>query len=1058
MKRVLATGLLGLLIETFPASPLYASIAYPQQPYSVTVDQAGFRIDGEYQLLRGGSLQYWRLPQSVWRDRLKRFKAAGFNTVDMYVPWNVVEPVEGQFNFDEPNLRYFLELCKELELFVYFRPGPYITNEMDGGGVPAWLMAKSTKQTIAADGKPNLRTQDPDYLAAVQRYFHALNQAIKPYLASQGGPIVLYSIENEYNWFEIFLQVDKLAWYEGAMERFTKTPPITSAYLTALRDMVQADGIDVPITTCPGDGKLSGMGRVPGVIPMPNMYSGLGGGQPEKTVNSLLQKMHDPALHGGIYNDFPSGTTETDRIPAKIKRLLMAGLDATFAFNIFGSHQEGYRNGVALNIDTVKSIVDRNDKRPLSEKIANVQVGYYHNVVDFNGAVSPSGGHRESYYEFRRDNAFFDTVTPYLAPRARAYRTAVGMPGSDTRLAIAQSQLGTRESGFRVHYWMQHQGTSLISLVNETTTDQIVPVGAITLEGESLPKHVPMTVPLQEFDGKPQFGTPDLSYAQVLVHNLPLPLPDRGRLHYTTSELMWARDFNGETLILVHGKSGTQGELVLDQLVSPRVIWRDAGVNVPALNTEGLAVTYTHDGFRQLLLEDAHGERYRVVITDSKRAGRTWQVGQGDTQVLISGADYIDSDSVIAGSAGLDFVVDHASASRPLHVVSAQPFTLQGADVLQAYQADTGTAVYQMGERPALPALPDIRSGAVQQLDVAEALPGFDDRWWQQWSGEARPLERLGIYTGHAWYRSTFTLNSVPSTDTGLYIQGASDFVGVYVNGHYVSTVAPMGTAIDSRSSSQRYRFASLTPYLKTGENVIAFRSEIWGHGSFMFPRGKLFLFGPSIPAVGFDSLKGLTGKARVGRTALSQWRVRAGLGGENAAFMGESLEESGWDAVNAGSEGAPFLSLQKGDVRWVRSRFETADIPSPQNVQAPVVLALEGQRSKATVYLNGKLIGRWISDNKVLGQGFWASGAREMWMNTDPNHFPIAYEDLRQDGRPNVLAIAFEDTSHSSDAAGVVSAMRLQYAVENRRYDAQGVMQREAATRWRQPVRLEWQ
>ncbi len=1061
MKTALAAGTLGLVIGSLTSLPLHASTVFPDHPYTVSVDQAGFRIDGQHQLLRGGSLQYWRLPEAVWRDRLKRFKAAGFNTVDMYVPWNVVEPVEGQFNFDEPDIRKFLALCKELGLFVYFRPGPYITNEMDGGGVPAWLMARSTKQTIGVDGKPNLRTHDPEYLASVQKYFHALNQVIKPYLASQGGPIVLYSIENEYNWFEIFLQIDKLAWYDGAMERFTKTPPITNAYLTALRDMVLADGIDVPITSCPGDGKLTGLGRVPGVVPMPNMYSGLGGGQPEKTVNALLTKMHDPALNGGIYTDFPSGTTETDRIPAKLKRLMIAGLDATFAFNIFGTHQEGYRNGVALNIDTVKSIVDTKDKRPLREKIANVQVGYYHNVIDFNGAVSPSGGHRENFYEFRRDNAFFDTVTPYLAPNIHANRSATGMPGNDTRLVISQPQLGTLESGFRVHYWMQQAGTSLISLVNETASDQQVPVGGITLEGQSFPQFVPMTVPLQDFDGKPQFGESDLSYAQILVHQLPLPLT--GRLHHTTSELMWAQRFNQETLILVHGKSGTQGELVLDQLESPRVVWRDSGVDVPVVGTDTLAATYVHDGFRQLLIEDAEGRRYRVVITDSKRAGRTWLVGQVGTQVLISGADYIDEDSVTADAQGLQWVLDQASTTRALQVVAPAAFSVQGAEVIQSYQAGNNTATYQVNARPALPALPDLRSGLMQQLDVAEAQPDFDDDRWQQWTGDARALERLGIYTGHAWYRSTFNLTSVPVGDTGLYVQGASDFVGVYVNGHYVSTVAPMGTAIDSSANDSsaggsRYRFASLTPWLRKGENVIAFRSEIWGHGSFMFPRGKLFLVGPSIPAVGFDSLKGLTGKVRVGRTALTQWKVRAGLGGENAAFMADTPDLAAWNPLASGPADAAVLTLQKGDVRWVKTRFETSSLPDPDKVQAPVVLALKGERSKATIYLNGKLIGRWISDNKLLGQGFWASGTREMWMNTDPDHFPVPYDTLRQDGRPNVLAIAFEDTSHSNDAAGIVSDLRLQYAVENRRFDAEGRLVREAATRWRQSVRLGWQ
>lgn len=131
----------------------------------ITYDSHGFRIDGTYRLLRGGTIQWFRIPEEQWEDRLRRFKAAGFNTVDLYVPWNVVEPHEGQFNFTQPNLKRFLQLIQSLNLYAYFRPGPYITNEMDSGGIPNWVIGKSTKTQRRADGRPVLRDNDPDYVA-----------------------------------------------------------------------------------------------------------------------------------------------------------------------------------------------------------------------------------------------------------------------------------------------------------------------------------------------------------------------------------------------------------------------------------------------------------------------------------------------------------------------------------------------------------------------------------------------------------------------------------------------------------------------------------------------------------------------------------------------------------------------------------------------------------------------------------------------------------------------------------------------------------------------------
>ncbi|HNN30225.1 MAG TPA: beta-galactosidase, partial [Agitococcus sp.] len=107
-----------IAITMMSASAAYASLSNGL-PYDVSMDSNGFMIDGQYRLLRGGTVQWFRIPSSEWRDRLERFKAAGFNTVDLYVAWNSVEPREGQFNFSNPNLRQFILLCKELGLYVY---------------------------------------------------------------------------------------------------------------------------------------------------------------------------------------------------------------------------------------------------------------------------------------------------------------------------------------------------------------------------------------------------------------------------------------------------------------------------------------------------------------------------------------------------------------------------------------------------------------------------------------------------------------------------------------------------------------------------------------------------------------------------------------------------------------------------------------------------------------------------------------------------------------------------------------------------------------------------
>jgi len=61
-----------------------------------------------------------------------------------YVPWNLHEPEMDVFDFGDGdndftpflNVTRFLEMAKEEDLLVIFRPGPYICAEWEFGGLP----------------------------------------------------------------------------------------------------------------------------------------------------------------------------------------------------------------------------------------------------------------------------------------------------------------------------------------------------------------------------------------------------------------------------------------------------------------------------------------------------------------------------------------------------------------------------------------------------------------------------------------------------------------------------------------------------------------------------------------------------------------------------------------------------------------------------------------------------------------------------------------------------------------------------------------------------------
>ena len=61
-----------------------------------------------------------------------------------YVPWNLHEPEKGVFDFGDGgrdfsaflDLPRFIRMAQEEDLFVIFRPGPYICAEWEFGGMP----------------------------------------------------------------------------------------------------------------------------------------------------------------------------------------------------------------------------------------------------------------------------------------------------------------------------------------------------------------------------------------------------------------------------------------------------------------------------------------------------------------------------------------------------------------------------------------------------------------------------------------------------------------------------------------------------------------------------------------------------------------------------------------------------------------------------------------------------------------------------------------------------------------------------------------------------------
>lgn len=173
---------------------LASAQAAPQPAtHSFGIEGNHFVLDGKPFQIISGEMHYARIPREYWRDRLKKARAMGLNTVSTYVFWNAHEPKPGTYDFSGSlDVGAFIRMAQEEGLYVILRPGPYSCAEWDLGGFPAWLLTD-----------PNIvvRSTDEKFMRPAERWIHRLGQELAPLQLARGGPILAVQVENEYGSF-----------------------------------------------------------------------------------------------------------------------------------------------------------------------------------------------------------------------------------------------------------------------------------------------------------------------------------------------------------------------------------------------------------------------------------------------------------------------------------------------------------------------------------------------------------------------------------------------------------------------------------------------------------------------------------------------------------------------------------------------------------------------------------------------------------------------------------------------------------------------------------------
>lgn len=208
------------------------------------VDSRGLIMDGHHLLPVMGEIHYSRVPEQDWRREICKMRAGGITLLSTYVFWIHHEAEEGHWDWSgNKNLHRFLEICREEQMPVVLRIGPFCHGEVYQGGFPEWLTDKAQQ-----DSKQyKIRSLAPGFMAATQRLYSNIYAQCSDMLWKHGGPVVGVQIENEC----------RGPW----------------AYYKALKEMAVGIGFDVPFYTRTGWPKLNGKEEFGQLLPLYGDYA-----------------------------------------------------------------------------------------------------------------------------------------------------------------------------------------------------------------------------------------------------------------------------------------------------------------------------------------------------------------------------------------------------------------------------------------------------------------------------------------------------------------------------------------------------------------------------------------------------------------------------------------------------------------------------------------------------------------------------------------------------------------------------------------------------------------
>lgn len=321
--------------------------------HSFQLADTAFLLDGKPFQIISGEMHYPRVPREAWRDRMRKAKAMGLNTIGTYVFWNLHEPQKGKYDFSGNNdIAAFVKTAQEEGLWVILRPSPYVCAEWEFGGYPYWL------QNIKG---LEVRSKEPQYLQAYKNYILQVGRQLAPLQVNHGGNILMVQVENEYGAYGS----DK-------------------AYLDINRNLFIEAGFDGLLYTCDPEPFLA-KGNLPG-----KLFTSINGLDKPARIKQLIKQNNEGRGPFFVAEWYPAWFdwwgTQHHKVPAeKYTPGLDAVLSAGMSVNMYmfhGGTTRDFMNGANYN-----------DQNPYEPQISS---------YDYDAPLDEAGNPTHKYLEFRK--------------------------------------------------------------------------------------------------------------------------------------------------------------------------------------------------------------------------------------------------------------------------------------------------------------------------------------------------------------------------------------------------------------------------------------------------------------------------------------------------------------------------------------------------------------------------------------------------------------------------------------------------------------------------------